>query len=62
MEYEVILSKPLADEAISTYINGKEFAYDLVARSEVVTITRGSDTRLNLKVNPQRRSLKGEIV
>ena len=62
MEYEVILSKPLADEAISTYINGKEFAYDLVARSEVVKITRGSDTLLNLKVNPQRRSLKGILL
>ena len=62
MEYEVILSKTLADEAISTYINGKEFAYDHVARSEVVTITRGSDTLLNLKVNPQRRSLKGILL
>ena len=59
---EVIRSKTLADEAERTYVNGKEFAYDLVMREKVVTITRGSDTRLNLRVNPQRRSLKGILL
>ena len=58
LEYEVIRSKFLADEAMSTYTSGKEFAYDRVMREEVVTIAKGSDTRLNLRVNPQRRSLK----
>ena len=62
MEYEVIRSKALADEAMSTYSSGKEFAYDLVMRERVVPITRGSDTRLNLRVNPQRRSLKGILL
>ena len=62
LEYEVIRSKTLADEAISTYASGKEFAYDLVMRERVVPITRGSDTRLNLRVNPQRRSLKGILL
>ena len=62
MEYEVIRSKTLADEAMSTYSSGKEFAYDLVMREKVVTITRGSDTRLNLRVNPQRLSLKGILL
>ena len=62
LEYEVILSKNLADEALSTYKNGKEFAYDLVMREIVVPITRGSDTRLNLRINPQRRSLKGILL
>ena len=42
MEYEVIRSKALADEALSTYSSGKEFAYDLVMREKVVPITRGS--------------------
>ena len=32
LEYEVIRSKTLADEALSTYSSGKEFAYDLVMR------------------------------
>ena len=62
LEYEVILSKTLADEALSTYINGKEFAYDLVMRDRVVPIARGSDTRLTLRVNPQCRSLKGILL
>ena len=62
MEYEVIRSKKLADEVMSTYASGKEFAYDLVMREKVVLITRGSDTHLNLRVNPQRRSLKGILL
>ena len=62
LEYEVIRSKLLADEAMSTYASGKEFAYDLVMREKVVPITRGSDTHLNLRVNPQRISLKGILL
>ena len=62
LEYETIRSKRLADEATSTYANGKEFAYDLVMREHVVPVNRGSDTRLNLRVNPQRRSLKGILL
>ena len=62
LEYEVIRSKFLADEAMSTYASGKEFAYDLVMREKVVSITRGSETHLNLRVNPQRKSLKGLLL
>ena len=62
LEYEVIRSKTLADEALSTYTSGREFAYDYVIRERVVPIARGSDTRLNLQVNPQRRSLKGILL
>ena len=62
LEYEVIKSKTLADEAMRTYSDGKEFAYDLVMRERVVPIRRGSDTRFNLQVNPQRRSLKGILL
>ena len=62
MEYEVIRSKTLADKVMSTYAIGKEFAYDHVMREKVVPITRGSDTHLNLRVNPQRRSLKGILL
>ena len=60
--YEVIRSKTLADEATSTYSSGKEFAYDYIMQERVVAITRGSDTRLNLRVNPQCRSLKGILL
>ena len=62
LEYEVIRSKTLADEALSTYSSGKEFAYDLVMRERVVPIALGSDDRLNLRINPQRKSLKGILL
>ena len=62
LEYETIRSKRLADEATSTYTNGKEFAYDLVMRERVVPFQKGTDTRLNIGVNPQRRSLKGILL
>ena len=62
MEYETIRSKSLADEDASVYASGKEFAYDLVMRERVVPIAKGSDTQLTLRVNPQRRSLKGILL
>ena len=62
LEYAVIKSKFLADEETSTYTHGKEFAYDHVKRERVVTIARNSDTRINLRVNPQLRSLKGILL
>ena len=62
LEYEMIRSKTLADEAHSEYSSGKEFAYDHIQRDEVVTFAKGTDTRLNLRVNPQRRSLKGILL
>ena len=62
LEYETIRSKSLADETASVYTSCKEFAYDLVMRERVVPIARGGDTRINLRVNPQRRSLKGILL
>ena len=62
LEYEVIRSKYLADKAASTYSYGKEFAYDYILRQEVVDINRVTDGLLNIRVNPQRRSLKGLLL
>ena len=59
LEYKAIRSKHLADKATSTYTYGKEFAYDHVVLSEVVELDRGTTSLLNLKMNPQRRSLEG---
>ena len=59
LEYEVIRSKSLA---ASTYSYGKEFAYDLVMLEKIVDIARNTDGRLNFRVNPQRRSLKGLLL
>ena len=54
LEYEMIRSKTLADEALSAYTSGKEFAYDHIQRDEVVMFAKGTDTRLNLRVNPEK--------
>ena len=62
LEYEMIPSKILAEEAISVYTAGKEFAYDHVNRAKVVPIKRNLDTRISIKVDAQRRSMKGILL
>ena len=62
LEYEMIESKYLAEEAASIYTSGKEFLYDHVSRDKVVPIDRETATRINIKVNAQRRSLKGILL
>ena len=62
IEYEMIYSEQLAKEAESAYSSGKEFAYDHVHREKVIPIKKGSDSRINLKVNAQRRSLKAILL
>ena len=57
LEYEMIRSTTLADEATSAYLSGKEFAYDHVMREKIVKFAKGTDARLNIRVNPERRSL-----
>ena len=59
LEYEVIRSPSLAHEVVSTYASGKAFAYDLVMLERKVPITRGSDTHLNLRVNPPAQIAQG---
>ena len=49
LEYETIRNKQLADEATSTYNNGKEFAYDLIRRNRIIPVKIGADTRLNIR-------------
>ena len=62
LEYEMIRSRTLADEAHSVYSTGKEFLYEHVQRPEMVSFPKGLGTRLNIKVNPQRKSLKGILL
>ena len=59
LDNKVIRSKHRADEATSSYTYGKEFAYDHVVLQKVVEFNRGTGSLLNLRMNPQRRSLKG---
>ena len=62
LEYEMIHSNYFAEEAESVYKSGKEFAYDHVSRAKVVPINRGTDSRINIKVDAQRRSMKGVLL
>ena len=62
IEYEMLYGKQLAEEANSAYSSGKEYAYDHGHREEVIPIKKGSDARINIKVNPQRRSLKAILL
>ena len=62
LEYEMIHSENLAEKAKSAYTDGKEFAYDHVSRPKVVPINRETDSRINIKVDAQRRSMKGVLL
>ena len=62
LEYEMIQSEKFAKEAAEVYTSGKEFAYDHVLRDKVETFDKAKDTRINIKVNAQRRSMKGILV
>jgi len=62
LEYEMIRSKKLAEEAEIEYSSGKEFLYDHVQLERTIPFAKGSDARLNIKVNAQRRSLKAILL
>ena len=62
LEYEMIQSRTLANEASFYYETGKEFLYDHVTRDVIVPFKKGSDSRINVKVNAQRKSLKGLLL
>jgi len=62
LEYEMMYSKQLAQEADSEYSSGKEFLYDHVHLEKTIPFQKGSDARLNIKVNAQRKSLKAILL
>jgi len=62
LEYKMIRSKTLADEARSIYYNGKEFLYDHVLHDKEVPFKKDIDPRLTIKVNAQRTSLKALLL
>ena len=61
LEYEMIRSDKLAEEAKSVSTTGKEFTYDHVTHHKVYPIKK-ADTRINIHVNTQRRSMKGILL
>ena len=58
----MIRSEQLADEATSVYTHGEEFAYDHIMQETVVSFAKNTDTRLNIWINPQSRSLRGILL
>jgi len=60
--YKMICSEMLAKEARSTYSRGKEFVFNHVHLEKTIPFQKGSDTRLNIKVNAQRRSVKAILL
>ena len=76
LEYEMIRDSPpsrkeiekygaretLAEQATNVYTSGQEFAYDHVARDKVHPFKKQIETRLNITVNAQRRSMKGLLL
>ena len=62
LEYKMICSKTLADEARSVYSSGKEFSFNNVLHDKEVDLKKDTDTRINIKVNTPRRSLKALLL
>ena len=62
LEYDMIRRKDLAEKVTSIYTSGKVFLYDHVVRNEVIPFDRGTATLITVKVNAQRRSLKGILL
>ena len=61
LEYEMIRSEDLADQATRVYESGKEFLYDHVSRNSVKRVDT-STKLMNIKVDSQRRSMKGILL
>ena len=62
LEYEMIHSEDLANEAVSVYESGKEFLYAHVCFDSNVVRVDTSTGVINIKVNAQRRSMKAILL
>ena len=62
LEYEVIQSKELADEAMSNYLNGKRFMYEHVTRHKTISFAAGTTSIIDESINVPRRSMKGILL
>ena len=58
LEYEVIHSQKVFDEARSKYTNGKRFVYKHFTHLKIILVDKGSDTIINESINVPRRSMK----
>ena len=61
LEYEMISSEQLANEATSVYESGKEIAYDHVSHNSKKRVNSPNEL-VNIKVDSLRRSMKGILL
>ena len=61
LEYEMIRSEQLANEATSVYESGKELLYEHVSHGNVMRIDTSTEL-INIKVDSQRRSMKAILL
>ena len=61
LEYEMVRSEALANGATSVYESGKEFFYDHVSRGNMLRVDTLNEL-INIKVDSQRRSMKGILL
>ena len=62
MKFETINSKELANTAVSELTKGKPFAYDHIHQQEVILLKKDRDSRVNIRINLQRSSLKAILL
>ena len=62
LEYETINSPGLAEETFNVYNSGKSIPYEYVYLPKILTLTKDTDTHINIKVDTQRLSLKAIIL
>ena len=67
LQYETISDnakerETLGEKVKSEYTSGKEFLYDHVAFDKTFSFKKGTETNINVKVNAQRRSMKGLLL
>ena len=62
LDYELILSQKLADEARSNYTNGKRLMYEYVTCLKNTSTAKATDTIINESISVPRRSMKGLLL
>ena len=67
LQYEVIRDnakerETLGEHVKRMYTNGKAFLYDHVMYDKMISFKKGTDTNINVKINAQRRSIKGLLL
>ena len=52
----------MTEEASKAYLSGKRFSYEHVQQETAMPLKKEADRKINLKINPNRRSLKAILL